>query len=69
MKHEKIMIDDDSKKSCHRNGSVQQLGTLQLSLNSDYSFKDNGTKFVSRTHKFSDRCIILDSSKLANAQK
>ena len=80
-----MMIEDDSKNSCHINGAAQQLDTLQLSLNKDYSvsdnlqdscrysipstFEDNRTEFVSRTQTFSERCVILDSSKLANAQK
>ena len=82
--NEKMMIEDDRKNSCHRNGAVQQLDTLQLSLNRDNSvsdnfqesrrcsipstFEDNRADFVSRTQRFSETCVIRDSSKFANAQ-
>ena len=77
--------NDYRKNSCHRNVAVQQLDTLQLSLNRDNcvsdhfqesrrcsipsTFEDNRADFVSRTQNCSERGIILDSSKLANAQK
>jgi hypothetical protein len=79
--NDKMMIHDNRKNSCQRNGAAQQLDTLQLSLNREYSvsnscrysipstFEDNRADFVSRTHKFSEKCVILDSSKLACAQK
>jgi hypothetical protein len=51
--HDKMMIDDDRKNSCHRNGSAQQLDTLQLSQYRDYSFKENRTEFVSRSQNIS----------------
>ena len=81
----KMMIEDDRKNSCHINGAVQQLDTLQLRLNRDNcvsdnfqnkfrfsipsTFEENRAEFVSRTQKFSDRCIFLDSSKLANEKE
>jgi hypothetical protein len=80
-----MMIDDDRKNSCYINGAAQQLDALHHSPNRDYSvsknFQDslrycipntsegNRTEFISRKKLFSYRCIILDSSKLADVKE